>query len=104
MIVVTVIKSVNPISLAKIHALFGVVVGFVYGILFALVGTAMALGGAMPHFLMFGVLSIIVFPILFGVIAFVCGLVMAWLYNVFAGSVGGIEVELVETKIVETKE
>ena len=36
----TVIKSIEIISWAKIHALFGIVFGLVYGIFFAIMGAA----------------------------------------------------------------
>jgi hypothetical protein len=43
---------------------------------------------------MVGIGAIIIFPILYGCIGFVATLVAAWLYNVVAGLVGGIEMEI----------
>jgi hypothetical protein len=43
---------------------------------------------------MVGVGSVIAFPIFYGGLGFVASLVGAWLYNVLAGMVGGIEVDL----------
>jgi len=94
----TVIKSVEIISWAKIHALFGIVFGLIYGILFAIMGAAIGATFSMPGATTLGLLSIIVFPIIFGIMAFICGAIMAFLYNLFAGKIGGIEVELVEKK------
>jgi hypothetical protein len=38
--------------------------------------------------------SIILFPLFYGILGFIGGLIMAGLYNLLAGFVGGIEVEL----------
>jgi hypothetical protein len=42
---------------------------------------------------LFGVGSIVFFPIFYGCIGFVSTLIMAALFNVAAGVVGGVEVE-----------
>ena len=44
----------------------------------------------------FGFISIIVFPIIFAIMGFICGAIMAFLYNLFASAVGGVQIELVE--------
>jgi hypothetical protein len=40
---------------------------------------------------LFGVGAIVLLPILYGCMGFVVSLVGAWLYNLAAGAVGGIE-------------
>jgi uncharacterized membrane protein YhdT len=95
----TVIKSIDIISWAKIHALFGIVFGLIYGILFAILGTAIGATHGLPGLTTLGLLSIIVFPIIFGIMAFICGAILAFLYNIFASKVGGIEIELTEKKV-----
>ena len=94
----TVIKSIDIISWAKIHALFGIVFGLIYGIMFAILGTAIGATHGLPGLTTLGLLSIIVFPIIFGIMAFICGAILAFLYNIFASNVGGIEIELTEKK------
>jgi hypothetical protein len=42
----------------------------------------------------FGVGAIVLFPMVYGALGVVFGALSAWLYNVFAGIVGGIEVQL----------
>ena len=44
--------------------------------------------------LLFGVGSIIFMPLFYGLFGFICTLVMAWLYNVVASRIGGLELEL----------
>ena len=44
----TVIKSIEIISWAKIHALFGIVFGLVYGVVFAIMGTAIGAKYSLP--------------------------------------------------------
>jgi len=61
-------------------------------------GAAIGAAYSMPGATTLGILSIIVFPIIFGIMAFICGAIMAFLYNIFADKIGGIEVELVEKK------
>lgn len=95
----SVIKSFEIMSWAKIHALFGIVFGLIYGVLFAILGTAIGASFNMPGATTLGLLSIIVFPIIFGIMAFICGAIMAFLYNIFASKIGGIEIELVEKKV-----
>jgi hypothetical protein len=92
------IKSVEIMSWAKIHALFGIIFGLIYGILFAILGSAIGASFDMPGATTLGLLAIIVFPIIFGIMAFIGGAILAFLYNIFAGKIGGIEVELVEKK------
>jgi hypothetical protein len=41
-----------------------------------------------------GACAIVAFPILYGAMGFVSTLVGAWLYNILAGAVGGIEMDL----------
>jgi hypothetical protein len=94
----TVIKSIDIISWAKIHALFGIVFGLIYGIIICILGAALGAKFAMPGLTTFGLLSIIIFPIIWGIMSFILGAIPAFLYNIFAGSVGGIEIELVEKK------
>jgi len=91
----TVLKHVGVLSLAKISCLLGLVWGFLFGI-FASVMTA-ALASIMP----LGAIGagagamMIVFWAIFGAIAgFISGLINGFLYNIFAGSVGGITIDL----------
>jgi hypothetical protein len=89
-----VIKSVEIMSWAKIHALFGIVFGLVYGIMVGVVFTAIGASMDKGGMVAFGLASVIIFPIIFGIMSFIMGAIMAFLYNFFAGKIGGIRVEL----------
>jgi uncharacterized membrane protein (DUF485 family) len=92
----TVIKSIDIISWAKIHALFGIIIGLVYGIFFAILGVMVGVRHEMFGLEALGLVSIILFPIIFAIMAFICGAIMAFLYNIFADKFGGVVVTLAE--------
>jgi hypothetical protein len=90
------VKSIDVMSLAKIKAVFGIIIGLVYGIMAAFIFGAMGMSRGVTGLEVFGVLSIVIFPIVFAIMAFVIGAIVAVLYNVIAGWVGGIRVDLVQ--------
>ena len=89
----SVLKHVGVLSTAKITALFGILVGLIYGIFFS------ALLPMIPQFSSLagmGTVALIIGGIIFGAIGgFIYGAVLAFLYNVFAGRVGGVVIDLV---------
>ena len=91
-----VINRVGPLSCAKItgtlYAVLGLIIGACFS-LFALAGFASDRTGAMFGALM-GVGAMIVLPIFYGVMGFITTLIGAWLYNVAAGIVGGVEIDV----------
>ena len=93
-----VLKRVGPLSCAKIAGTLYAVLGVLVGAVVSLAASAglFAAGtsdrAALP--LMFGVAAIVIFPIMYGCIGFVGALIGASLYNVLAGSVGGIELDM----------
>jgi hypothetical protein len=92
----TVLKHVGVLSLAKIMALIGLVVGLIIGICYGVLYYVLApvMPGYHP-FRAFGGLAIVILSLVLGAVGgFVHGAVMAFLYNVFAGWVGGVEIEL----------
>jgi hypothetical protein len=98
---VSVLKHVGILSVAKITALLGLVFGLVYGILFAayastllmIMPLASSLGAAGAG----GVGAVIVVLMAIGgtVGGFIYGAVIAFLYNIFASWVGGVQIDLV---------
>jgi len=93
-----VIKRVGPVSCAKIAATIYAVFGLLIGGVFSLVALAGGFASDASEFAgigaMLGVAAIIVFPIFYGALGFVGTLVAAWFYNLAAGFVGGVEIEV----------
>ncbi len=90
------LKKVDVLSVALICGCLYAILGFFMGIIFALVGAAfMGLAQVPSGFgLFFGAAAIIFLPILYGILGFVFGAIFAFLYNVVAGRIGGIKIEL----------
>jgi len=88
------------LSAAKVAGLLYVVIGLVAGAfvsLFAMAGAAIGAGSGngdgATFGALFGVGAIILLPIFYGFFGFVGTLIMAALFNLAAGMVGGIEVD-----------
>jgi len=93
---VVVIRRVGPLSCAKIAGLLYLILGFVFGAcisLFAMTGLFAGGAGDGPLPMFFGAATIVVLPIFYGVGAFVGALIMASLFNLVAGMIGGVEVD-----------
>ncbi|HEY8166011.1 MAG TPA: hypothetical protein VIF83_10710 [Gemmatimonadaceae bacterium] len=90
-----VIRHVAPLSAAKVFATIYAVVGLIVGAIFSWLSTTMGTFardvGFMAPFV--GVGAIIVLPILYACAGFIGTLIVATLYNVAAGIVGGVNIE-----------
>jgi hypothetical protein len=95
-----VIKKFDIMSVAKVYGVIGAIVGFIIGIIIALfAGIASAFAGAFGSgvgafgIAGFGVLAIIIAPIVYGIFLFICGAIGAFIYNIVADKIGGIVFE-----------
>ena len=93
-----IIKRIGPVSCARISGTLYAIIGLFAGALFSV---AAVLGSFNPSHSARGGLAaalgmgaIVAFPILYGAFGFVTTLIVAWLYNVLAGAVGGIHIDL----------
>jgi hypothetical protein len=93
-----VLHRIGPVSCAKITGTLYTVLGLVIGGVFSLAAMAGGFASNSSRGAGFGAIigvgAIVFFPILYGCIGFVVTLVGAWLYNVVAGVVGGVEMDL----------
>lgn len=103
------IRSIGVLSMAKIFAAISLIVGFIFAVLtvfFSLVAVA-----AMPFFnipLMVGggsvimvLVAILMMTVLYAVVGFFAGGIIAFIYNIAAGIFGGIEINLISPLFVE---
>jgi hypothetical protein len=98
---VTVLKRIDPFSLAKLNAILYGLLGLLIGAIFALLSLfGAALGSAFDESGqawiggLFGVGAVFIFPIFYAIIGFISGLILSALYNLAAGMGGGVQVEL----------
>lgn len=93
-----VITRIVPFSAAKIAAVVYACIGLVAGAMFSAAGLAGAVanpgqGGAFGGML-FGIGAIIVGPVVYACFGFFGTLLVTWIYNLVAGALGGVEVEV----------
>jgi hypothetical protein len=93
-----VITRIGPLSVAKVAGTLYTAIGLIVGAMVSLISMAGGFAantseGAGVAALM-GVGAIVFFPILYGVMGFIATLIMAALYNVIAGAVGGVEMDV----------
>lgn len=92
-----IVKRVGVWSAARIYAAITAAFGLVGGIVFALIAVV---GGAVnpdvPGWMgsLFGAGAIVFLPVFYGIMGLIIGAVSAALYNVFAGMVGGLSLDV----------
>lgn len=95
---VTRLKNVAPVQFAAVSGVLYAILGLVFAVIWLPFAAIVAATGqsAAAHGFGFGlgVLSLVVFPIAYGIMGFVFGLITAFFYNIVAGFTGGIEVTL----------
>lgn len=98
-----IVKRIRPFSLARVMAAIYAAIGLVIGAIFAAmsvfgaaVGTlAQMHGGGEPWMGAFiGILALVGAPIFYGLLGFLGGLFTAAVYNLAAGGLGGVELEV----------
>lgn len=90
-----VVKRIGVGSAARVYGLtlgfLGIFVGIIYAVIFSFMpGFSDVPGGG------FGIMMLIIIPILYGVAGFVIGALGAAVYNYVAKKFGGLEIELSE--------
>ena len=93
-----VIKSFKPLSVGKVAGILYAAIGLFVGLIVALATTIGGLAGRSDFGALaggfVGIGAIIVLPFFYGVLGFIVAIIAAWLYNLAAGFVGGIEIDV----------
>ncbi len=100
-----IVKRVGVLSFAKMQALvcafLGLFIGIIYGLIFMVVGAALFSqggrgggAGAGASSIVIGLVMMVAIPIIYGVMGFIFGALAAFIYNVAAGFIGGMELDL----------
>jgi hypothetical protein len=101
-----IVRRVGVFSLAKIQALLGFVIGLIIGVIYGLIimifgatilamssrGQDTAAGGVST--VVMGLVVMISVPIFYTVLGFIGGAIVGLVYNLAAGIVGGVKLEL----------
>ncbi len=96
------INRVGPTSCAKIAGVLYAAMGLLLGCLFSLLalvgaalpGTQMGVGQSAIIGTALGIGAVTIFPIFYGAIGFIFAWIGAWLYNLIAARVGGMEIDI----------
>lgn len=93
----TVVKRIGPASAFKVglisYAILGLIVG-VFCSLIAIIGAWFAPHAHLPFARAVGLFAVLLCPLVYGILGGVIAVISALLYNLVAGWVGGVEVEL----------
>jgi hypothetical protein len=91
------IKSVGVLSVGKVLGLLYAAMGVIvvpFFLLFSALGALSGEAAAAGFGLAMAIAMTIFLPIFYGVAGFIGGVIMAFIYNLIAGRLGGIEIEL----------
>ena len=90
------LRSIGVLSSAKIFAVvqaaIGILVGFLF-LIFGIFGAAIAPSKSQYGMVFIVVMSVLM-PVIYGVLGFVMGAVWAFVYNLTAQAIGGLELQL----------
>jgi hypothetical protein len=99
------INKMGIFSFAKMQGVMGLVIGLIIGVIYGLIIIGYSLLGASlvgndaklavgGGGVIAGIVTMIAVPIVYGIFAFIFGALGALIYNIFAGIVGGVEIEV----------
>ena len=89
------LRSIGVLSAAKIFAVVQAAIGVLVGFIFLLVGVVgAAIAPGRQKLGMIGIIVIaVLMPVFYAVLGFVMGAIWAFVYNLAADSIGGLELE-----------
>jgi hypothetical protein len=84
------VKKINVIGVAsvfRISLVLSAIAGF-------LIGVVLMIQDFMDHMMLEGVVTVVLAPILYGILGACVNAFMAWVYNAVSARIGGIEIEI----------
>ena len=90
------LNRIDPLSAGKVlgilHLAYGLFIGFIYG----MIGLLMAAGGGNQAGVGLAIAggSIVILPVVVGIVGFIAGILAALVYNIGVGVVGGLILEV----------
>ena len=91
------LKRLKVWPMSRIYAVLMAIMGFILGIFYFILGRVSSSLGISSQetelFIKFGAAAIIILPIIYGLLGLVLGALSAFLYNLVARWVGGIEIQ-----------
>ena len=93
----TVLKRISPASAFKVGLVVYGILGLILGVICSLIavsGVHFASHRHMPIASRFGIFAVILCPILYGIFGAVAAAIGSAIYNLAAGWVGGVEVDI----------
>lgn len=88
------IRRLGVAQMAKVMGTLYFLLGILFAAIMALFGSMFRGTGEEDAILFGGGAFLIALPVLYGIIGFLAGALIAWLYNLVAGFTGGLELEL----------
>jgi ribose/xylose/arabinose/galactoside ABC-type transport system permease subunit len=88
------VRRIGVAQLAKTMGVLDLLIGLVFAVCFFIFASMMPKGQLGQAFPMGGMAMLIFLPLLYGFFGYVIGALIAWLYNLVAGWVGGVELDL----------
>lgn len=93
-----VLKSIGVLSCGKIMGILYAIMGLIGGLFFSFIsilGTLAEQGDKPPVVVMLGIgiAAAVMVPVFYGILGFIGGVIMAAVYNLVAGTIGGLELE-----------
>ncbi len=88
-----ILKKIGVLSLAKIYGSLMAFMGFIVGLFVSFFSFLIPAPQGTVPLMSLGLASIILLPIFYGVLGFLAGGFTAWIYNLVAKHMGGLELE-----------
>ena len=91
---IMILKKIGVLSLAKVYSALMTLMGLIFGLFFTLINFSLPTLSEVPGpYNLIGVWAIIFLPIFYGILGFVAGGTTAWIYNLVAKYIGGLELD-----------